>query len=699
MQDFQDELGSTGQGAGVILGDRDETRLNHTINLTDGRDNQDVTTFQPAGNAKSYSYLLTSGTASVKGFSAEDPEVVRAQHAEVLGKSRAKPILIVGKYGLAPGTEANFARTLANTRNCERSLTGVTMADASFALDGSGVLDGVSLHAVFGDSAPGQSEVQKLVFTNANPYIFRGLRAVGTTQVFSFDLTATNAALGAGIAALTAYAGRVVTVTGADLTGATFKSGEKRIAFDGAVDVPQLEIVSGAVESLAVSNGVGNYTLNGATAFQLGVTEGALQTNQQNLGGARAGVVVKGASVANTAPGKSQTVSGSGSALSIGGVAVNFATPETPSAYLARINMAVAPRVLSLGTGASIVKGSAGGTSAPLDVTNNGVGNVIGVSNDGIPVSKIFNNDTSDEQALIVNGFAGWDFGLGGTATVNKVRIFPYSAGYPTNSFVFESSPTGDFTGEQTVVYSRPSGTALPSQAWSEFTFPDATGRAFRLVKKDSGISSISEIEFIGLIPPTSANITLIDAANAGNPPDLAIVGTGYASNSVLSNPNGSANFKAYYPLNAAPAAPSATGLNSAVARASAPTDIASATIQQSTGADVSFAYNVVTESSDGDWMDFGINSPSGFHLAVSVIHAQGIGATLGLIVETADADGAGAPVPASIVALHNFAPFGARAYDIVASNTAVKRLVRVRRTVTGTGEFIFALALAPRVA
>ena len=36
MQDFQDELGSTGQGAGVIIGDRDETRLNHTINLADG---------------------------------------------------------------------------------------------------------------------------------------------------------------------------------------------------------------------------------------------------------------------------------------------------------------------------------------------------------------------------------------------------------------------------------------------------------------------------------------------------------------------------------------------------------------------------------------------------------------------------------------------------------------------------------------
>lgn len=660
MDEIQDELGTTGQGAGVIIGDRDETRLNHTINLADGRENEDVTTFQPAGNAKSYSYLLTSGTASVKGFTDEDPDVVRAQHAEVLGKSRAKPVLIVGKYGLVPGTEANFARTLANTRNCERSLIGVTSADASFALDRTGVLDGKSLHAVFGNAVPNLSEIQKLTFNSADPNIFRGVRANGTIAVFGFGLGITNEALAAGIAALPAYNGRQIVVAGAALTGATNKSGTRQIAYDGAVDVPQLEAVSGAVDSFTVTNGnSGNYSVNGGATFTLPITEGALQTNQQNLGGAFAGVVVKGSSVGNTASGKSQTVTGSGNSLSIGGVAVDLTTSESVATLVGRIKSANPTRTTLAGTG-TITKAVAGTITS---VTVSGAGS------------------------------AGLNGTYGQTSqTANGVKILVSPGGY-----------LWGFNGTEYILWDSESGGSTPPQAMAIGTYYRASSPNGPYSLTGAGQNPAPTVTANGSTGnPASINITLTDNASAGNVADLPVVGSGYSSASTAPQaPNGSANFKLYYQTFATPSAPVTSGTGAAISRVpfGVSSDVAASTIQQSTGADANFAYNLVTESGDGEWVDFGLNSPSGFHLAVSVIHKQGDGATLGLTIETADADGAGAPVPASIQNLHTFAPFGARGYDIVASNAPVKRLVRVRRTVTGVGEFIFALVLAPRVA
>ena len=570
-----------------------------------------MTTFQPAGNAKSYAYLLTSGTASVKGFSAEDPDVVHAQHAETLGKSRAKPILIVGKYGLVPGTEANFARTLANTRNCERSLTGVTMADATFALHNSGVLDGKSLHAVFGNAVPNLSEIQKLTFVSADPNAFRGVRARGTTAFFSFGLAIANAALATGIAGLPAYNGRNVTITGAAFTGAN-PSGTRQIAFDGAVDVPQVEAVSGAVDAFIVVGGnSGNYSANGSSPFVLPITEGALQTNLRNLGGQFAGVVVKGASAGGSIP----TISSGGTVIA----------------------------------------------SAPG-------------SADGSP-GNVFDGNRATYWTIPAGQtpvWIGYDRGVGKAVVAKSYQVIGYQDDNPNNpgSWTFEGSndnATWTILDTKTAQPSSASNLASPAiQLTNAIAF-----RYYRL--------NISAASGGGGFGPVVGELKIFD-------------GTVIPA---------SANFKFYYPLDAAPPAPTATGTGATIARrpAGVSPDVIATTIQQATGADASFAYNVVTESGDGDWVDFDLDSPAGFHLAVSVIHAQGVGATLGLTVETADADGGGAPVAASIVTLHTFALFGARAYDIVASKMPVKRLVRVRRTVTGAGEFIFALALAPRVA
>lgn len=299
-----------GAGAALCIDNRDETRISTKYNLQDGREALEDTTFQSAGYAKEYAYGLMSGAASNGGFLALDKNVVATQMATVVGKNRIKHKLLIGPSGLILGREACFFETLQNSFNVEKSVSGLTMADAAYATTRSGIRDGICLHSLHGADSLDGHEKARLVFADADPNQFFGLRATGANGYNATDLAtfrladyATDALLTAAlktkIEALTAYAGRTATLTVvAPRSGGAAVSLVLQVEFDSRVNLPDLQAISGVVDSFAVNGGnSGNYSVNGGATFTLPITEVALQTNQQAV---NAGVIVKGSSVGAT---------------------------------------------------------------------------------------------------------------------------------------------------------------------------------------------------------------------------------------------------------------------------------------------------------------------------------------------------------------------------------------------------------------
>ena len=298
--------------------------------------------------------------------------------------------------------------------------------------------------------------------------------------------------------------------------------------------------VSGYIDVFLVSGGnSGNYSANGGAAFTLPITEAALQTNQQAI---NAGVIVKGSSVGNTAVGKSQTVSGNGAALSVAGVAADFATPETPTTYLGRVNAAIAPRVLSLGTGASIVKSVPGG----------------GTQGGDTPVSSSTAGSTFNAPSGAYK--LALTYVVNGVSYVSNSLTFNATGGSNAGTFVSNgvTVPAGTVSNYQWYVSDSAGSNVLRA-------FPGATNASFN----PTGAPANTQPVLLNAGPgtPASANLTFNDAAGAANMPDLAIVGTGYGSTIAPYAPSGSANFKFYYPLASVPAVPAKSGTGAAITR------------------------------------------------------------------------------------------------------------------------------------
>jgi len=304
---------AVGNDAAILVGPRDETRLNNKVELHDGRDLIKRTTFQAPGYAEELSYGLLSGTAKFSGYLPLNRDIVSAQMATFLGKNRKSKHLMIGPSGLKTGYEAIFCDTKADAYDVDTTYGGITTAATGFATTESGLVDGFCLHSPHAGSSGG-NEVVNLVFTSVDPNQYLGLRGFGVTgltadKLFSFRLAdyATDALLCAaikvGLEALTVYAGRTVTVTVTTPRGGTTTlSLLLRLEWSGGVNVVNPEAIQGGVTGLGVVNGdTGNYTFNGGATFQLGLTAATLQANQRTLGGAHAGVVVTGQSTAATA--------------------------------------------------------------------------------------------------------------------------------------------------------------------------------------------------------------------------------------------------------------------------------------------------------------------------------------------------------------------------------------------------------------
>ena len=147
------------------------------------------------------------------------------------------------------------------------------------------------------------SEVQRITFTNVPNDQFLQLKVAGGDDTFNFQANITTGDLETGIEGLDELAGHVVAVTDHRTTstdantGETLQSGYVTVEFAEEENVPQLQVLSGEVQRLVVTEGDGsNYTLNNGANFQLGITEGDLQTNQRTLAGNFANVVTKGVS-------------------------------------------------------------------------------------------------------------------------------------------------------------------------------------------------------------------------------------------------------------------------------------------------------------------------------------------------------------------------------------------------------------------
>ena len=573
-----------GSKAGALLDGRDLTRYTTDFNFATDIDMAEQTCLMADGGAKEYLYGNAGSSAGLDGRLAKSRPQLERELDAIRGKEEGAKLFLQAPAGFAPGSPAVIFQTLKEKLSIKGGMTNVNSTGMSFTADGVARIASMLLAPrVQGGANVTRNEIQTLTFVSADPNQFFGLRANGTTQTWQFQLSsyATDAALAAavktGIEGLTAYVGRTATVTVlTPRSGGTALSLALQVVFDGATNVAGLEAISGAVDSFVVTVGdSANYSANGGANFTLGIAEAAFQTNQRTLGGERQDVVCKGSSVANTGPGKSQTITGSGNALSIGGVAVDLTTPESVATLVGRIKTANPTRTTLAGTG-TIAAASTPTPSASTSLA-------------GYPVSQINDNSATTFWASDSPAYPQWvklDNGSAKPMSIISIRARNTSGANAPKDFTIETSNTGAFSGEQTVA-SAQTGVTFAAGELKSFAFTQVTARYIRIYISAGGVASqnveIAEFAHNGQV--ASVSIALTDNASAGNVADLTVTGTGYNSTSTAPQPNGTANFKSYFPLNRAPAAPTKIGVGATHTRLANKGDVAAsltgATVQE----------------------------------------------------------------------------------------------------------------------
>jgi hypothetical protein len=310
-----------------------------------------------------------------------------------------------------------------------------------------------------------------------------------------------------------------------------------------------------------------------------------------------------------------------------------------------------------------VIKGTSNAVSAGANLvdTEGGAEFSSGEHDGHEDTDLLFDGSTGNASSASYDedGEAGWDFGDGNPQAISKVRLYfgennAAQTALPTN-YVIEVQEQGSLVWTE---YSSYNGVALP-QGWKEHTATATNIRKVRVVFGDA-VTIINEIEIIG------APITGNGRYNAYFPitvGDIAIgvaAGTGY---SVSGAENGS----------------------------SFASNLASTTIRNGgTLTDVV----LVTATGNGDAVDFSIARAYGWTAHLHVISALGTTPTLDVVIEHSDDGSTGWST------LGTFAQVTAASSQrlVSASNTtAVKRYVRAKRTVAGTGaEFIYAVSFAP---
>ena len=366
-----------GSKAGALLDGRDLTRYTTDFNFTTDIDVAEQTCLMADGGAKEYLYGNTGASAGLDGRLAKSRVQLEREMDALRGEEESGKLFLQAPAGFAPGRPAIIFQTLKSRLGVKGGLTSVNSTGMSFVADGvARVATMLLAPRVQGGANVTRNEVQILTFNNASSSQFFGLRASGTTQFWPFQLSSygTDAALAAaiktGVEGLAAYNGRTVTVTVlTPRSGTTALSLALQIEFDGAVNVAQLEAISGAVDSFVVAGGDdGNYSSNGGADFTLGINEGAYQTNQRNLGGERQDVVCKGSSVAPTSPASlpltvDPTNTSSSSGFLIDGTLTGPATAHVPDGDVCVFDLGSLQKVGKVQTFDQAAGGFSGGTA------------------------------------------------------------------------------------------------------------------------------------------------------------------------------------------------------------------------------------------------------------------------------------------------------------------------------------------------
>ena len=396
---------------------------------------------------------------------------------------------------------------------------------------------------------------QYLTWSSPDPNRSYALKATGFSEKYSFkradsaDEASFLLALTTGLSGLPAYNGRTITVTGAYNTGVT-------VDFSGSTEPAILMSENALVDLFTVVGGNGAvYSLGGKTPFTLPITEAALQTNQG------AGVVVKGTSAASTAAGQVDNFSGSGPAVSLNGVAVDFTAADPKAKLQADYRASAAGR-------AGVLVGGTFSKAARIETT--GLPANASSEYPGYPASNAFDNDVSTKwsssQGPSYPHFVQVDLGV---ATTFGSYSLTYDNNQMPGAWTLQGSNTGSFSGEQTVVDTRNGQTPVAASTVT-YNFAKATFRYLRWVftQPSTAAQSIS-LEDIALFSPAAIQTgTFTYPASVGPQGAIAVVGTGYTGNTTAPGaPNGSANFKLFYPVGATPPVPPATGPGASTSR------------------------------------------------------------------------------------------------------------------------------------
>ena len=323
-----------GSKAGALLDGRDLTRYTTDFNFATDIDVAEQTCLMADGGAKEYLYGNTGASAGLDGRLAKSKVVLEREMDAVRGREEGGKLLLLAPAGFAPGRPAMIFQTLKERLAVRGGTGSVNGTGMSFIADGVARVASMLLAPrVPKGAVVARDEVQVLTFNNVPATQEFVLRAAGTTQSFAFTPNTGDAALKAGIEGLAAYVGRTVTISGA-LTGTTTKSGAKTITFDGAVNVAALEVVQGQVDN--VSGSGSTVSINGvAVNFAVADPKADFQTRYRASDVKRAGAVVAGTftkAVAGTIT--AYTLSGAGTPI-INGTYTATAAASNPAANTA----------------------------------------------------------------------------------------------------------------------------------------------------------------------------------------------------------------------------------------------------------------------------------------------------------------------------------------------------------------------------
>jgi hypothetical protein len=612
-----------GSSAAILIDARDETRLNHKIALKETRELLKRTTFQSPDNSEELSYGLLSGMVNVEGYLSQDAATVSAQMATFIGKNRNKKYVLVAPSGFALGYEAVFCETKAQDFDVDVTYSGITTVAAGFATSQSGLIDGQVLHSPH--NAPGGvgNEIVHLMWNAVSPQHFFALRAAGTApQSAQFQLssyvaagvvnTATlSAFIKAQIEALAAYGGRTVTITvlAPFVLNSGLWTGTLQLTFDGAVNVPELEVISGAVRRRRVVNGDGgNYSFDGAAPRALPISQVQFDTDQKAIDGAHSASVSIGNS---TAAGVDEST------------VQNIATGGVPT------------------------------------------------TTSGDPAGNAFDNSLASGVGLDIGNRIRYTFAANVTRRIMRYEIVVTDRRFLTGNKVTGIKLYG--------VDNAGTATLLETKAVANYNFDGNSDAILTFNLAPTANYRAFEIELTA---------TTLGPGNAVDFREVKFY-DGTVNTASL-------DFITYFPVAAIPGALTFSGQgasNTAVALAGS---ISSATttlsIQQ--GGPSGLNYNLVSASGQDNWVDAGAAGAQ-FDAILSVLKLIGAGATLTVIIDHADDNGAGAPGAVTQAASFDAASAsGVQFKRAIASQ--LKRWRRVRWTLTGTNPLaVFAVAAA----